>query len=241
MAGLGGAGWPEIRAGVRDAWVVGLGLIPLGMAFGLLMTQAGFAWWWTPVFSVVILAGSMEFLAIDMVLTGVGPMSAALSAFMVNFRHIFYGLTFPRHVVRGRLGKLYATYALTDEAYAVASAQQLKEQEALSGARLLTILGFINAVWVLAGITGALAGYLLPPDLEGMEFALTALFAVLAFEAFQASNDLSAPLIAAGLALIAALVVPGQMLMVALIAYFGVLLARFFSPPLDLALTWKRR
>ena len=34
MAGLGGAGWPEIRAGVRDAWVVGLGLIPLGMAFG---------------------------------------------------------------------------------------------------------------------------------------------------------------------------------------------------------------
>ena len=61
MAGLGGAGWPEIRAGVRDAWVVGLGLIPLGMAFGLLMTQAGFAWWWTPVFSVVILAGSMEF------------------------------------------------------------------------------------------------------------------------------------------------------------------------------------
>lgn len=110
MAGPGGAGWPEVRAGVRDAWVVGLGLIPLGIAFGLLMTQAGFAWWWTPVFSVVILAGSMEFLAIDMVLTGVGPMSAALTAFMVNFRHIFYGLTFPRHVVRGRLGKLYATY-----------------------------------------------------------------------------------------------------------------------------------
>lgn len=166
---------------MRDAWVVGLGLIPLGMAFGLLMTQAGFAWWWTPIFSIVIFAGSMEFLAIDMVLAGVGPISSALTAFMVNFRHIFYGLTFPRHVVRGRLPKLYATYALT------------------------------------------------------------ALFAVLAFEAFQASKDLSAPLIAAVLALIAALIAPGQMLMVGLIAYFGVLLMRFASPALDTALTWKRR
>ena len=44
-----------------------LGLVPLGLAFGLLMTQSGFAWWWTPTFSTVIYAGSMEFLAIDMV------------------------------------------------------------------------------------------------------------------------------------------------------------------------------
>lgn len=43
--GFGRSGRSDIRAGVRDAWVVGLGLIPLGMAFGLLMTQAGFAWW----------------------------------------------------------------------------------------------------------------------------------------------------------------------------------------------------
>jgi len=100
---------------------------------------------------------------------------------------------------------------------------------------------FINAAWVVAGIVGAIAGHLLPSNLEGLEFALTALFAVLAFEAFQASKDLSAPLIAAALALIAALIAPGQMLMVGLIAYFGVLLMRFVSPALDTALTWKRR
>ena len=237
----GSSGWSDIRAGVRDAWVVGLGLIPLGMAFGLLMTQAGFAWWWTPIFSVVIFAGSMEFLAIDMVLAGVGPISSALTAFMVNFRHVFYGLTFPRHVVRGKLPKLYATYALTDEAYAVASAQQLKARETVTSARLLTMMIFINAAWVLAGIIGAVAAYLLPSNLEGLEFALTALFAVLAFEAFQASKDLSAPLIAAVLALIAALIAPGQMLIVGLIVYFGVLLMRFASPALDTALTWKWR
>lgn len=63
----------EIKLGLRDSWVVAIGLIPLGVAFGLLMTQAGFAWWWTPIVSTVIYAGSMEFLTIDMMLTGVGP------------------------------------------------------------------------------------------------------------------------------------------------------------------------
>ena len=83
----------EIRAALKDLWVVGLGLIPLGLAFGLVMTQAGFAWWWTPIFSIVIYAGSMEFLAVQLVSAGVGPLSAAVTGFMVNFRHIFYGLT----------------------------------------------------------------------------------------------------------------------------------------------------
>jgi len=229
----------EIRAGLRDSWVVGLGLVPLGLAFGLLMTQAGYAWWWTPIFSTVILAGSMEFLAIDMVITGVGPLSSALTAFMVNFRHIFYGLTFPRHILHGATSKCYSTYSLTDEAYAVVSTQQAKGE--LSAPRLLTIHGFIHSMWLLAGIVGAVAGYVLPPDLEGMEFALTALFAVLARESFRAARDYSAPLIAAALALVAAVLLPGQMLMVALIAYFCVLLARFWSPRLDAALTWRRR
>ena len=83
----------EIRAALKDLWVVGLGLIPLGLAFGLVMTQAGFAWWWTPIFSIVIYAGSMEFLAVQLVSAGVGPLSAAVTGFMVNFRHIFYGLS----------------------------------------------------------------------------------------------------------------------------------------------------
>lgn len=105
----------EIRGGIKDMWLVGLGLIPLGLAFGLLMTQAGYAWWWTPIFSVVIYAGSMEFLAINMVASGIGPLSAAVTGFMVNFRHIFYGLTYPRHLIRSWWGRRYSAYALTDE------------------------------------------------------------------------------------------------------------------------------
>ncbi|MCZ9292556.1 AzlC family ABC transporter permease [Corynebacterium lehmanniae] len=225
----------EIRLGLRDTWLVALGLIPLGLAFGLLMTQSGFAWWWTPIFSTVIYAGSMEFLAIDMVLTGVGPVTSAITGFMVNFRHLFYGLTFPRSEIRRGVPSAYATYALTDEVYAITST--LRDRS--SGPRLLTISVVCQIAWVASGLVGALAGAVIPAGVEGFDFALTALFAVLAFEAFQVSRDLSAPLIAGGLALAAAVVLPGQVIIVALVSYFLVLLLRFWAPRVDDRLTWQ--
>lgn len=225
----------EIRLGLRDTWLVALGLVPLGLAFGLLMTQSGFAWWWTPIFSTVIYAGSMEFLAIDMVLTGVGPVTSAITGFMVNFRHLFYGLTYPRSEIRRGVPSAYATYALTDEVYAITST--LRERP--SGTRLMTITVVCQIAWIASGIVGALAGAVIPAGVEGFDFALTALFAVLAFEAFQASRDLSAPLIAGGLALAAAVVLPGQVILVALVSYFLVLVLRFWAPRVDDRLTWQ--
>ncbi|WP_245945696.1 AzlC family ABC transporter permease [Corynebacterium senegalense] len=226
----------HVRDGLRDSALVALGVIPLGLAFGVLMTQSGFAWWWTPIFSVVIYAGSMEFLALNMTLTGVGPLSALVTGFMVNFRHIFYGLTFPRHLIRSRLGRAYSTYALTDESYAIASVTLAR-----SGTWLLTVQATCQALWVAAGIVGALTGQAIPDSVRGLDFALTALFVVLAYEAFAASRDLSAVLIAALTGIVCAVLAPGHMLMAALLAYFAVLLARFWSPRLDTALRWEAR
>ena len=143
---------------MRDTWLVALGLVPLGLAFGLLMTQSGFAWWWTPIFSIVIYAGSMEFLAVDMVISGLGPVSSAITGFMVNFRHLFYGLTYPRSQVRRGLPSAYATYTLTDETYAVTSTLPRN----ISGPRLVTIAVVLQLTWVLSGVVGALAGTVIP-------------------------------------------------------------------------------
>lgn len=224
----------EIRAGIRDSWAVALGLIPLGLAFGLLLTQMGFAWWWAPIFSLLIYAGSMEFLALNLVTTGVGPVSAAVTGFMVNFRHIFYGLTFPRDLVRGGAGRAYSTYALTDESYAIASARRPR-----SGVQVLTIQAFCQSMWILPGIVGALVGEVIPAGIQGMEFALVALFVVLAWETFRNSRDLSLVLIAGGLAVLVGLMAPASLLMIALSAYFLLLLGRHLSPALDRALEWR--
>lgn len=227
----------EIHKGIKDTWAAALGLIPLGLAFGLLMVQSGFSWWWTPIFSIVIYAGSMEFLAISMVTGGVSALSSLLTGFMVNFRHIFYGLTFPRKRINSPVGKAYSTYALTDETYAIVSA--LPREERPTGTRILSIQIFCQILWVGGGIVGALAGQVIPSSVEGMEFALVALFVVLAMDSFRNNQDLSLPLSAAALGILAAFITPGQVLMVSLSAYFLLLIIRYLSPRVDNALTWR--
>lgn len=224
----------EIRGGIRDTWLVGLGLIPLGLAFGLVMVQAGFAWWWTPIFSIIIYAGSMEFLAVQLVTTGVGPLSAAITGFMVNFRHIFYGLTFPRHLISSPLGRAYSTYALTDESYAITSSRPPTAPN--SGARVLTIQILCQLMWVLPGLAGALLGTAIPSSVLGVDYALTALFIVLAYEAFRANPDFSLPLTATVIAALLAVLAPSWLLMAGLSAYFLVLILRYARPGVDRAL-----
>lgn len=217
---------------------IAVGVVPLGLAFGVLMVQTGFDWWWTPIFSIVIYAGSMEFLAISMVTGGVTPAVAAVTGFMVNFRHIFYGLTFPRDEIRNRFGRAYSTYALTDESYAVLSAFPRNSQP--SGVFVFTVQLFCQVLWVVSGIIGALAGQAIPPSVKGLDFALVALFIVLAIDSFQNNKDYSLPLSAAVLGVLAGCLFPGQLLMVALSAYFLLLVVRYLSPRVDSAMILRR-
>lgn len=228
----------EIIKAIRTCMPIAVGVVPLGLAFGVLMVQTGFDWWWTPVFSIVIYAGSMEFLAISMVTGGVTPAVAAVTGFMVNFRHIFYGLTFPRDEIRNRFGRAYSTYALTDESYAVLSAFPRGSRP--SGAFVFTVQLFCQVLWVVSGMIGALAGQAIPPSIKGLDFALVALFIVLAIDSFQNNKDYSLPLSAAVLGVLAGFLFPGQLLMVALSTYFLLLVVRYLSPRVDSAMILRR-
>lgn len=203
---------------------MGFGLFPLGLAFGVLLVQSGLAWWWAPVFSMTIYAGSLEFLAIGLLLAVTPLAQMALTAFVVNFRHVFYALSFPLHAVRGPLAKTYSMYALTDESYAVAATRPGGE---LTGGRVLGIQLWCQLYWVCGGIVGALAGLAIPGRIEGLDFALTALFAVLAIDAFRVRRDVPTPVLALACALAALLLTPGAFLVTAMGAFTAVLLARY--------------
>ncbi len=213
-----------VRAGIADSWAVGLGLIPLGLAFGVVLTQGGFDWWWAPIFSIVIYAGSMEFLAIGLISAVTPFASIAAATLLVNFRHVFYGLSFPLRSIRSRIGRLYAVYALTDESYAIVAP---KAGQDMSGTRVLTVQVLCQAMWVVSGVVGALIGAVLPAGLTGLEFALTALFTVLAIDAFRVNRDVPATVIAVVCGLVAMLIAKEQMLVVGLGLFVACLLARF--------------
>src|SRR5699024_6863848 len=109
----------EVLAGWRTTAPAGLAVLPLGIALGVLVVQSGLAWWWGPVLAGVVFAGSLEFLLVGMLAAAAPFAQVAVTSLLVNFRHVFYALSFPLHRVHGRGWRAYSTFALTDEAYAL--------------------------------------------------------------------------------------------------------------------------
>ena len=211
-------------ATVRLAAPVALGMIPLGIAFGLLVLHAGLVWWWATVFSFVIYAGSLEFLLIAMVATAAPLAQVALTTLVVNSRHVFYALSFPLHRVTGIAGKSYSSFALTDEAYAMTAAP---DAQRWSSTRIVSLQVLLHLSWVTGASLGGLLGAALPLDsLHGLDFALSALFIVLAIDAYRAQPDLRTAVLALGCALAAMVLLPGQALLAAFAAFTLLLLLR---------------
>ncbi|MER6952524.1 AzlC family ABC transporter permease [Streptomyces sp. NPDC000618] len=214
----------EAPAALKDSGAVGLGMFPLGVAFGVLVVHSGLSWWWAPVISGLVYAGSLEFLLMGMIVALAPLAQIALSAFLINFRHVFYALSFPLHRVESPVGKAYAVFGMTDEAYALTSGGAARSW---SGRRILWLQAFLQTYWVSGATAGALLGAVIPPQVVGLDFALTALFAVLAFDAVRARRELPTPVLALICALVARFAFPSQMLLVAFALFTNALLARY--------------
>ncbi|MGW4794625.1 AzlC family ABC transporter permease [Nonomuraea sp. NPDC004297] len=213
----------DFSAAASDTASVGLSLFPLGVSFGVLVAHAGLDWWWATVFTAVIYAGSLEFLLLGLVASVTPLGQIAVTALLVNMRHVFYALSFPLRQVRP-LGRIYATFALTDEAYALTAGGRARDW---SGARILWMQVLCQVYWVAGATAGALAGTLIPVTLHGLDFALTALFVVLTLDAWRARRELPAPLLAAASFAAAVLLAPGQLLPVSMGLFTASLLVRY--------------
>ncbi|WP_052209643.1 AzlC family ABC transporter permease [Kocuria sp. ZOR0020] len=213
----------EIRQGVTLSLAAGLGLFPLGVAFGLLVHQAGFPWWLAPAMSVAGFAGSLELLMVGLISAGTPLLTIALTTFLVNFRHVFYSFSFPLHVVPNPLAKVYSVYAMIDEAYAVTAAQP----QGWTGRRLLAMQFSFHLYWIVGGLVGVLAGSLLPAPIAGLEFALCALFITLTLDAARSRAQVPSLLLAAASSAVAYLVIPDSALFVALLLFVFLLVLRF--------------
>jgi 4-azaleucine resistance transporter AzlC len=223
---------PDVLLALRDSASVGLAATAMGLAFGVLVSHSGLHWWWATIFATVIFAGSLEFLLLGLVLALAPLGQIAATAFLVNFRHVFYALSFPLHRVRGVAGKAYSTFTLTDEAYAVAANADTRTW---SRARILWMQGFIQCFWVGSVTLGALGGTLIPDGVRGLDFAVTALFVVLAIDGFRARRDVPAAVVAVACALVGHALFGDLMLVAAMGMFTAFLLATY------LATTMRRR
>ncbi len=168
---------------------VAMGYVPLGMVFGFLFVQAGAVWWLALLASVLVFAGAAQFMMVPMLAAGLPLAAIALATLVVNLRHIFYGLSLLDKLPHQPWARWYLVFALTDETYSV-----LTTLPADTSTRQMVLLALLNqGWWVLGTLLGALIGSQAQVPLVGLDFALAALFAVLAVEQWRSAHS-AAPL-----------------------------------------------
>lgn len=118
----------DFRLAVADSSVVMLGIAVLGLGLGIILNAHGLPIWTAPLLSALVFAGSVEFLMVGMVSGGTPLASIALTVFLVNARHLVYGLSYPLHSVKGFWAKALAVHTLCDEAFALNSGPDRNER-----------------------------------------------------------------------------------------------------------------
>ena len=176
-----------VRTAFLDTVPVMTGYVFLGFGFGILMHQNGFGVLWAAAMSLFIYAGSMQYVAVPLLASGAGLLTAALTAFAVNARHLFYGISMVERY-KGAPKKPYLIFALTDETYSLVSQIQESDDSSRHGYCFLVSL-FDHCYWVGGTILGSLAGSLIPINYEGIDFVLTALFVTIFVEQWLSTKD----------------------------------------------------
>ena len=164
------------------------GYISLGIAFGLLQQSKGYGPIWAFLMSLFIYAGSAQFLAVELLAAGATLIQVALLTFLLNFRHLFYGLSMIEKYRGTGIRKFYLIFGLTDETYALLTGY--KTPDGLRDKDYYFAVTLMNQVyWVLGCVLGSVAGSIIPFDMTGIDFAMTALFAVLVVEQWKTHKN----------------------------------------------------
>lgn len=157
------------------------GYIFLGIAYGILMTDEKLGVHWTALCSLIIYGGSCQFALIDLLTDTFAPLTVALMVVLVQARHIFYGLTMLEEygAVRGG-AKNYLIFALTDETYSLVVQTPPADVDRKHWYLALSVMD--QCYWVIGSVLGALLGQIIPVDMTGIDFSMTALFTVIVTE-----------------------------------------------------------
>ena len=171
-----------------DTVPVMTGYLFLGISFGILLCQTGYGLPWAFCMALFMYAGSAQFLAVSLLANQTGLLSSAIAIFLLNARHIFYGISLIDTYKGTGKKKPYLIFALTDETYSLVTQNQ--PPEGLSRHSYCLLVSLLDHLyWICGCVIGALAGNILPVSFEGIEFVLTALFVTLFVEQWLSNKN----------------------------------------------------
>ncbi len=158
----------------------------VSMAYGMMMENAGYHWYYSLLASMTIYTGAFQFVLITFLSSGASIITIMVTAFLMNSRQAFYSLSF-LDVFRDMGGKkLYMIHTMTDETYAVnCSIGNTENKKDI----MFFVALFSRCYWMLGAVLGGVIGQVLPFDLEGIDFCMTALFVIIFMEQWEKSNN----------------------------------------------------
>ena len=177
----------------------------LALAYGIYMNTAGFSFVYPMCMSILIFGGSLEFIAVEMLLNPFAPVQVLVMTLLVQARHLFYGISMLEKYRGMGWKKFYLIFGMCDESFSINYTAEVPE--GVDRGWFYFFVTLLNQLyWVSGAVIGGLVGSLLSFDTEGLSFVMTAMFVVIFMEQWLKEKNHSSAFLGLGASVLCLLV-----------------------------------
>ena len=159
----------------------------VGMAYGIMMENAGFAWYYSLLASFGVYTGAFQFVLITLMSSGASMVTIALTALLMSSRQTFYSITFLKDFKSMRKRMPYMVLTMSDETYAVNCSLEIDDDKERKDT-MFWVAMFSRIYWMAGSVIGGVLGQLIPFELEGIDFCMTALFVTIFIDQWEKTD-----------------------------------------------------
>ncbi len=173
----------------------------LGLTYGIYMNVSGFSFWYPMIMSVTIFAGSIEFVAVNLLLGAFNPLQALVMTIMINARHLFYGISMLDKYKGTGWKKIYLIFGMCDESFSINYTANIPA-DIDRGWFFFFVTLFNHLYWVFGATLGGIFGSLIHFNTEGLDFVMTAMFVVIFMEQWMKEKKHTSAILGLGLSIL---------------------------------------
>ncbi len=197
--------WNALKAAFPHTLPILTGFLFLGLTYGVYMNVSGFSFWYPMVMSLTIFGGSLEFVAVSMLMGAFAPLQTLIMTLMIQARHLFYGISMLEKFKGTGWKKFYLIFGMCDESFSINYTAKIPKT--VDRGWFLFFVTLLNHLYWVAGATlGGILGSLIPFETNGLEFVMTAMFVVIFLDQWRKEKKHITALIGVGASVLCLLI-----------------------------------
>lgn len=177
----------------------------LGLTYGILMNVSGFSFVWPMLMAMVIFSGSVEFVAVKLLVSPFHPLQAFIMAFMIGARHLFYSISMLDRFKHTGWKKPFLIYFMCDETFSINYTAKIPD-DVDKGWFMLWVSLLDFSYWVTGATLGGIFGNLISFSTKGLDFVMTSMFVVIFVEQWLKDKNHTSALLGIVLSVVSLLI-----------------------------------